>query len=72
MWWKRKRLVRVHLVGDEPSVEGVYIGRADGHYRIEHASVIESAERSHPLEGWVLIPARKVAFVQVLTESATR
>lgn len=72
MWWKRKRLVRVHLVGDEPSVEGVYIGRVDGHYRLEQASVIESAERSHTLEGWVLIPARKVAFVQVLTEGATR
>lgn len=70
MWWKRKRLVRVHLIGDEPSIEGVYTGRIDGHYRIENANVIESSERSHALEGWVLVPAHKVAFVQVLTGRA--
>lgn len=68
MWWKKKRLVRVHLCGDEPSIEGVFVGRIDGHYRLENASVIESAERSHALEGWVLVPARKVAFVQVLVD----
>lgn len=66
MWWRRKRLVRVHLVGGEPSVEGVYTGRVDGHYRIEQASVIEGVDRSYAVDGWVLIPAHKVAFVQVL------
>lgn len=70
MWWKRKRLVRVHLVGDEPSVEGILIGRTDGHYRIENANVIEAADKTHALEGWVLIPTRKVAFIQVIPVSA--
>ena len=66
MWWKRKRLVRLHLVGDEPSIEGILVGRTDGHYRVEQASVIESAERSHAVEGWVLVPVARVAFVQCL------
>ena len=72
MWWKRKRLVRVHLVGDEPSIEGIYNGRVDGHYRIDTPSVIEASDRSHSLDGWVLIPSHKVAFIQVLVDGPTR
>lgn len=70
-WWNRKRLVRLHLVGDEPSIEGVYIGRTDGHYRIEQASVIETPDRSHAVEGWVLVPVGRVAFIQVLNAGAS-
>lgn len=69
MRWRRKRLVRMHLVGDEPSIEGILIGRTDGHYRIENANVIEASDKSHALEGWVLVPIRKVAFIQVIPVS---
>jgi hypothetical protein len=43
------------------------MGRVGGkHYRLEAASLIESAERSHDLEGYALIPVEGVAFIQVV------
>lgn len=62
----KRRLVRVHLTGNEPSIEGVWIGRVGKHYRVEAAKIIQSADTSHDLEGTALIPAERVAFVQVL------
>lgn len=67
LWWRRKRLARVHLTGDEPSLEGVYMGRVGRkHYRLEGASLIESSDSSVELEGYQLIPVERVAFLQVL------
>jgi len=66
-WWRRQRLARVHMRGDAPSLEGVFMGRVGGkHYRLEAASIIESADRSHDLEGYALIPVEGVAFIQVV------
>lgn len=67
LWWRRKRVARVHLTGAEPSLEGVYMGRVGRkHYRLEGASLVESTDSSVELEGFVLIPVEKVAFIQVL------
>jgi len=38
------------------------------HYRLEAASLIESADRSHELEGYALVPVEGVAFIQVVDE----
>lgn len=62
----KKRLVRVHLTGGEPSIEGVWMGRVSKHYRIEAAKVIEAEDRSYEITGSALIPVERVAFVQVL------
>lgn len=66
----RKRLVRVHLDGDHPSIEGLVQStriRRDGHYIVELASVIEAEERSFKLEGdKVRIPRERVVFLQEL------
>ena len=65
--WRRHRLARIHMRGDAPSLEGVYMGRVGRkHYRLEAARIIESAERSHDLEGYALVPVEGVAFIQVV------
>lgn len=67
LWWRRKRVARVHLTGSEPSLEGVYMGRVGRkHYRLEGASLVESTDTTVELEGFVLIPVERVAFIQVI------
>ena len=70
MWGFRKRLVRMHLDGDNPSLEGIRRGvpvRRAGHYVIEVASVVEGEDRTFKLEGdRVLIPRERVVFLQEL------
>lgn len=67
LWWRRKRVARVHLTGSEPSLEGVYMGRVGRkHYRLEGASLVEATDSSVELEGFVLIPVERVAFIQVI------
>jgi hypothetical protein len=68
MWWVRKqrRKVSVHL-DDNTTLEGFWCGTEDGHYVLEPAQLVESAERSHDLQGIVMIPRANVRFVQVLS-----
>lgn len=60
-------MARVHLTGNEPSIEGVWMGRVGKHYRVEAARVIQGADESYDLDGHALIPVERVAFVQVLS-----
>lgn len=67
----RKRLVRVHLSGDSPSLDGLLVTprtRLTGnHYVLELASVVEAENRTIKLEGEkVMIPRERVVFVQEL------
>ncbi len=66
MMRRKKHMARVHLTGNEPSIEGVWMGRVGKHYRIEAARVIQGADESYDIEGHALIPVERVAFVQVL------
>lgn len=68
IWQPKRRLVRVHLTGNEPSLEGVWIGRVGKHYRIEAAKVVQGIDESYDIEGHALIPVERVAFVQVLDQ----
>ena len=67
----RKRLVRIHLKGDLPSIEGVirtWATWGTWHYTVRLAKVVEGEQRTFTLEGdKVRIPRENVAFVQVLT-----
>ncbi len=62
----RKRLVRLHLLDDQPSFEGILVGRAGGHYRLEAPKMLVSEEQTQTLDGTALVPCDRVLFVQVL------
>ena len=66
----RKRLVRMHLDADNPSLEGL-TGRLPifrgSHYVLELASLIEGEERTFKLDGnRVRVPRERVVFLQYL------
>lgn len=63
---RRRRLVRLHLDGDKPSVEGVLVGVVDGHYELAAAKLLERADRTLELRGTTLVPRERVLYVQVL------
>lgn len=66
-WPWTRRLVRLHLTGELPSVEGILVGFWCGHYVIRLPRVIESADASVSLEGpEVRVDRARVVFVQVL------
>ena len=63
--------MRVHLAGDQPSIDGLLktarTGRTGNHYVLELASLIEAENRTLKLEGdRVMIPRERVVFVQEL------
>lgn len=66
----RRRLVRLHLDGDAPSLEGLRRRlpvRRNGHYVLELASLIQGEDRAFKLEGErVMVPRERVVFVQEL------
>lgn len=66
----RSRLVRVHLEGDSPSLDGLLSRRRvsrGGHYILQVASVVEAPDRTLKLDGdRVLVPREKVLFIQEL------
>ena len=65
-----KRLVRIHLKHDLPSVEGVmrsFTTWGSWHYTVRLAKVVEGETRTVTLEGGkVRIPRENVAFIQEL------
>ena len=67
MIW-RKRLVRLHLEGQDPSLEGILSGHWDGHYILRLAKVIASTD-GQPFEltgSTVKVPRERVIFIQEL------
>jgi hypothetical protein len=66
MLYLRRRLVRLHQLDPAPSVEGILIGRYDGHYRLLKPAVIEAVGQTRELGGEAWVPCERVVFVQVL------
>lgn len=64
MIW-RKRMVRVHFLGRDESVEGILVGRGAGHYRLAKAALLSAPGETRPLDGEVWVPASRVLFLQV-------
>lgn len=63
---RKRKMARIHLTNDQPSVEGVLMGRIGrSHYLLEAAAVIENENATYDLEGRVLVPVERVAFIQV-------
>jgi hypothetical protein len=63
-----KRLVRLHLIGQDGSLEGILLGRFGAHYVLITASYLEDKDRTFTLDGHVEVPAERVLFVQVLAK----
>lgn len=63
---RRNRRVRLHLLADAPSVEGVLTGRWGGHYILLAPTVLQSADETFALDGHLEVPTERVLFVQVL------
>lgn len=59
-------LVRVHLLDDERSFEGVLVAVTPDHYRLRNASHLLTAEQSIALDGETWIPRERVLLVQRL------
>jgi len=65
---RRKRMVRLHLRGDLPSIEGIFTGFWAGHYVIRTPSVVASEQQTLALDGQdARVPKEQVMFVQVLS-----
>lgn len=62
----RRRRVRIHQLGEAPTLEGILIGSLDNHYRLIRPVLWEAPNRSHDLDGEVWIPREKVVFVEVI------
>lgn len=67
---RRKRMVRLHLDGSNPSIEGLLVGSPFGwadHYVIRTATLVAGEDQSHDLEGHdVRVPRERVVFLQTL------
>lgn len=63
---RKKRRVRLHMVNQAPSVEGIWVNRAAGHYVLAAATLLEREDASHELEGELWVPRERVLYVQVV------
>lgn len=69
LWlFRGKRLVRLHLIGDIGSLEGLLVGRWAGHYVVLTPSLVEGKDRTIRMDGHVEVPSERVLFVQVLAK----
>lgn len=67
LWAVRgKRLVRLHLAENQPSVEGILAGRWGGHYVVLAPKLLNDAQQTFSLDGHLEVPAERVLFVQVI------
>jgi hypothetical protein len=63
-WFAKKRAVRLHFVGDSPSIDGVFLGTEAGHYVLAKAELIRE-DGNVALDGETWIPSERVLFMQV-------
>ena len=66
MLLRHKRLVRLHFPDHAPSLEGVLVGKVNGHYRLRNAKLYETADRVQELDGETWVSRDRVLLVQVL------
>lgn len=64
-FFARRRRVRLHFLGADPSLDGILVGRYGGHYVLEQPTLVEQRNATIALSGHVEVPAERVFFVQV-------
>lgn len=58
-------MVRLHMKGDGPSVDGIFAGFWAGHYVIRQAKVVLAESRTETLDGDdLVVPVGNVEFMQ--------
>jgi hypothetical protein len=60
----KKRVVRLHFVGDSPSIEGIFLGTQASNYVLAKAELVRE-DSNVALEGETWIPKERVLFMQV-------
>ena len=63
---RKKRMVRLHLYKDAPSIEGILVARSAGYYKIVKPVLLASEGQSHEMDGEVWVPVANVLMVQVI------
>lgn len=67
IWKSRRKLVRLHMDGARPSLEGILIGFWADHYLLSQPQIIATSSESYALDGpEVRVPKTNVVFVEVL------
>ena len=57
-------MVRLHMDGDRPSIEGIWTGMIEGHYVIKKSSLLVHADAEPTPVGETYVPRDKVMFMQ--------
>jgi hypothetical protein len=69
--FRRRRLVRLHLNDNQPSIEGILVGSPFGwadHYVLRTANVLADVDKTEELDGIdARVPRERVVFVQTLS-----
>jgi hypothetical protein len=64
---RKRRMVRLHMKGSEPSVEGFFVGFWANHYVVELAKVLVGEDNTESLDGPdLVVPRENVVFMQRL------
>lgn len=66
LWWRRRRLLRLHLKDRDFSLEGVLVGFEAGHYRLAAGKHLEDVDRTRALDGETWVPRENVVYAQVI------
>ena len=63
---RKPRMVRLHLRDPKaPTLDGILLGVQAGHYRLGNVTHLETADRSHALDGEAWVPVDRVLYLQV-------
>lgn len=71
-WKPRRRRVAFHHTDIDQSIEGIWAGMVDGHYHVLAPKLLMRENQSTQMQGELLIPRAKVAFLQVLADDARK
>lgn len=64
---RRRRTLRLHIEGQDASIEGIFVGFWARHYVLRVPSIVEAPERTIALDGHdVKVPRERVIFCQEL------
>lgn len=64
---RSRKLVRLHMDGQRPSLEGILIGFWADHYVLTQPAIMAAANETYALDGpEVRVPKTNVVFVEVL------
>jgi hypothetical protein len=67
-WFWQPKQVRIHVHGQEQSIDGILISRPNHFYRLAQPKLVVAENISQALDGEAWVPSDRVLFLQVLTQ----